>query len=169
VRRALLSALLLGGAILGTAGPLFADEPGSGISAEPSEVTAGETVLLAGNGMEPDDERVIVLQGDEITVSLGTATTDAAGALAQEFEIPGHLPSGTYQLQAIGDETLQVELRVTAAEGGTAEGPPAEAAITPRDRTPLELAVILVVAAAAAIVGALLVWRAERVGGWSAR
>jgi hypothetical protein len=169
VRKALISALLLGGAILGSAGPLLADEPGSGISAEPSEVTAGETVLLAGSGMEPDDERVIVLQGDEITVSLGTASTDADGTLAQEFEIPGHLPSGTYQLQAIGDETLQVELRIIAVEGGTAEGAPAEEPITARDRSPLELAAILVAAAAATILGALLIWRAERVGDSVAR
>lgn len=168
MRRRLSSALLLGGALLMlSAASVLADEPGAGITVEPADVTAGQTVLLAGNGLEPDDERVLVLQGETLAVNLGTATTDADGMLNQEIQIPAHLPSGTYQLQAIGDETLAVEVKVTAAEGGVTEEPPNEAAITARDRGPLELGVILLGAALAAVVGGLLVLRAERFRGAS--
>ena len=161
-----LSALLLSGALLiVSATAVLADEPGAGITVEPSAVTAGQTVLLAGNSLEPNDERVLVLQGESVVVSLGSATTDADGMLSQEIQIPAHLPSGSYQLQAIGDETLQVEVKVEAAEGGVTTEPANEAAITARDRGPLELGVILVGAALAAAVGALLVLRAERFRG----
>ena len=170
MRRPLPSALLLGGALLLLqAASVFADDPGAGITVEPAEVTAGQTVLLAGNSLEPDEERVIVLQGETITVNLGTAPTDADGMLSQEIQIPGHLPSGSYQLQAIGDETLQVELKVTAAEGGAAnESTPDEAAIGIRERTGIELGLIVVAALILGAIGALLVVRAERFRGGAA-
>ena len=170
MRRPLLSALLAGGALvlLQTASAL-ADEPGAGITVEPADVTAGQTVLLAGNSLEPDEERVIVLQGETITLNLGTAPTDADGMLSQEIQIPGHLPSGSYQLQAIGDETLQVELKVTAAEGGAVTEPaPDEATIGIRERTGVELGVIVVAALILGAIGALLVVRAERFRGGAA-
>ena len=167
MRRPLLSALLLGGALLLLpAVSVLADEPGAGITVEPAEVTAGQTVLLAGSGLESDDERVLVLQGETMAVNLGTATTDADGMLSQEIQIPGHLPSGSYQLQAIGDETLEVELKVTAAEGGAAAAPqPDEDAHASRERTDVELAVVVAVAAILGALGVVLVVRAERFRG----
>ncbi len=167
MRRPLLSALLLGGALLLLpAVSVLADEPGAGITVEPADVTAGQTVLLAGSGLEPDDERVLVLQGETMAVNLGTATTDADGMLSQEIQIPGHLPSGTYQLQAIGDETLQVELKVTAAEGGAAAAPePDEGAHASRERTGVELGVVVAVAAILGTLGVALVVRPERFRG----
>lgn len=167
MHRPLLAGLLLGGALLLVpATSVLADEPGAGITVEPADVTAGQTILLAGNSLEPDDERVLVLQGDAITVSLGTATTDADGMLSLEIQIPGHLPSGTYQLQAIGDETLQVELKVTAAEGGAAVEPgPDGGAITNRERPGIELGLIVVAALLLGGLGTLLVVRAERFRG----
>jgi len=169
MRRPCLSALLLVGALLLLpAAPALADDPGAGITVEPADVTAGQTILLAGNGLEPDDERVLVLQGDSITVSLGSATTDADGMLSQEITIPSHLPSGTYQLQAIGDETLQVEVRVTAAEGGAAAEPAQdEGAIGTRERSGVELVLIIVAAAILGALGIVLVVRAERFRGAS--
>lgn len=170
MRRQLVSALLLGGALLLVpAASVLADDPGAGLTVEPAEVTAGQTVLLAGNSLEADEERVIVLQGDTITVNLGTAPTDGDGMLSQEIQIPGHLPSGSYQLQAIGDETLQVELKVTAAEGDAAtESAPDEGAITNRQRPGIELGLIVVAAMLVGGLGALLVVRAERFRGGAA-
>ena len=164
MHRPLASALLLGGALfLMPATAVLADDPGAGITVEPADVTAGQTVLLGGNRLEPNDERVLVLQGETLAVNLGTATTDADGMLRQEVQVPGHLPSGTYQLQAIGDETLQVELKVTAAEGGAAANPePDEGAIAGRVRPGVELAAVVVAAVLVGVLGAVLVFRAER-------
>jgi hypothetical protein len=169
MRRSPLSSIVLAAAfMLVPIGSVLADSPDAGLSVEPSEVTAGQSVLLAGNDLEPNDERVIVLSGEDIVVNLGTATTDADGMLSHEITIPAHVPSGTYQLQAIGDETLQVELQVTAAEGSVVGPPPATGPIKNRERTPFELGLIVALAALIAVLGSLLAWRAERFRGSSA-
>jgi hypothetical protein len=134
------------------------------IEVEPPSVAAGDSVVLAGSGLEPDNDRVLVLAGGDLIVEFGTVTTDAEGMFSTELAIPSHLPSGTYELRAIGDETLTAALAVTAAAGG-AEAPPAaddaSDAVVARQRAPLELGLIIALAAVAAIVGGLLVWRAE--------
>ncbi len=149
------------------AGPVFAHGAGAeaALTVEPAAVTAGDTVLLAGSNLEPNDERVLLLKGENIAVDLGTATTDAEGMLSAEVKIPDHLPSGVYQLQAIGDETLEVELKVTAAAGGAAGESPAadEAAIVPRERPTVELAAIVAALLLIGAFGVFLVVRAEGV------
>jgi hypothetical protein len=155
---------------LGASGTILAHE-GSGeeeVMVEPAEVTAGDSLVAAGSGLEPDDERVLVLAGADLVVDFGTVTTDAEGMFEIELTIPGHLPSGTYELRAIGDETVTAQLSVTAAAGGE-EAPPAaddpSQAVVPRERTPADLGVVLVLVALAAAAGGLLVWRAERFRG----
>lgn len=166
MRKSLPAAVWLGVVVLAVlAGPVLADSPGAGITVEPGEVTAGGTILLAGNDLEPDDERVLVLQGEDVAVDLGTAKTDADGMLGLEVTIPAHLPTGVYRLQAIGDETLSVELKVTAAAGGAAVEPPGAEAVVSRERGTPELALIVVTAVILAALGLLLVARAERFRG----
>ncbi|MEX1173046.1 MAG: hypothetical protein WEG56_10590 [Chloroflexota bacterium] len=166
MRKSLPAAIWLGLMVLAVlAGPVLADSPDAGITVEPGEVTAGGTILLAGNDLEPDDERVLVLQGEDVAVDLGTATTDADGMLGLEVTIPAHLPTGVYQLQAIGDETLSVELKITAVAGGGAIEPSAADAAVSRERGAVELGAIVAVAAVLAALGLLLVVRAERFRG----
>ena len=162
------------------------------LAVEPSDVTAGQTVVLVGSGLEPDNDRVLVLAGQDLVVEFGTVRTNAEGMFQKELPIPSHLPSGIYELRAIGDETLTVPLTVTAIAGGpeaspaeaspaaedTAGGPEASPAaeaatetvdatktVIPRERTPIELGVILAFVALATILGGLLVRRAERFRG----
>ena len=138
----------------------------SGISVEPSTVTAGGTVVLAGNGLEPDSDRQINLVGPDIVVPFPKATTDADGMFNVTLTIPAHLPAGTYTFQAIGDETLTADLTVTAAAGQAASEPGNEAAsvVRPRTRSGLELGVIALLLVFAVGGGLLLVTRAERFG-----
>lgn len=139
-----------------------------GIEVEPTSITAGQTVILAGQGLEPNSDRVLVLVGGDLTVAFGTVTTDADGGFSKELTIPGHLPSGSYELQAIGDETLSTPLAVTAAAGGAAALPAANDAnetVLPRDRSPLELGLLAAFVVLVAVVGAVLVWQAERFRG----
>lgn len=85
-----------------------------------------------------------------------------------ELTIPRHLPSGTYELRAIGDETLTVPLAITAAAGGAEASPApndASETVVPRERTPIELTAIVALVALAAVAGGLLVWRVERLRG----
>jgi hypothetical protein len=167
VLRAAAFALMLA---LGAAGAAAAHE-GSGeeeVVVEPADVTAGDSVVAAGSGLEPDDERVLVLAGADLVVDFGTVTTDAEGMFEIELTIPSHLPTATYELRAIGDETVTAQVAVTAAAGGADPAPAADdsnQAVVPRERTTIELAVILVLVALAAVAGGLLVWGAERLRG----
>ena len=138
------------------------------IVVEPANVTAGDSVVLAGSGLEPDNERVLVLAGQDLVVEFGSVTTDAEGMFSKELVIPNHLPSGSYELRAIGDETITTPLAVTAIAGGAEAWPAADDAsqtVVARERTPLELALLLALVALAAVAGGLLVWRAERFRG----
>ncbi len=138
------------------------------IEVEPSSVTAGDTVVIAGSGLEPDSDRVLVLVGEELTVEFGTVKTDGEGMFSKELTIPSHLPSGNYELRAIGDETLATPLAVTAATGAAEPSPAAndvKGTVVARDRSPIELASILAFVALSAVLGGLLVWRAEHFRG----
>ena len=135
---------------------------------EPADVTAGDSVIVAGSGLEPDDERILALAGGDLVVDLGSVTTDAEGMFQTELTIPSHLPTGIYELRVIGDETVIAELGVTAATGGAEASPAADDAsetVVPRERTTIELGLILVLVALAAVAGGLLVYGAERVRG----
>lgn len=171
MRRSLPIAIALGSLLsLGVGLAAMAHE-GTGVAkieAEPSNVTAGDTVVLAGSGLEPDSDRILVLAGDGLTVEFGTVKTDAEGMFSKELTIPNHLPSGNYELRAIGDETLTAPLAVTAAAGAAEASPAANAAtqtVVARQRGPLELGIILALVAIAAAIGGVLVWRAERFRG----
>ena len=142
-----------------------AHEGEEGLEVEPSTVTAGGTVVLAGSGLEPNDERVIVLVGQHDTIHLTEVETDAEGMFSLEVTVPAHLPTGTYELQAIGDETLTVPLAVTAAAGAAEVPTAADESVVARDRGPAELGIILAFVAIAAALGGWLVWRAERFRG----
>src|SRR6266496_2999440 len=103
MRRSLLTGVALG-VLLSLSASLTVLAHGGGgeakIEVEPSSVTAGETVVLAGSGLEPDSDRVLVLAGENLTVEFGTVKTDAEGMFSKELTIPNHLPSGTYELRA---------------------------------------------------------------------
>ncbi len=155
---------------LGAVGTAVAHEGGGGtaIEVEPANVTAGDNVVLAGKGLEPNSQRVLVLAGQDLVVEFGTVTTDAEGMFSQQLTIPAHLPSGTYELRAIGDETITTPIAITALAGGVVASPgtgDATQAVVPRERTPVELALLLALVGLAAVAGGLLVWRAERFRG----
>ena len=167
-RRLLRAAAASVALVLVLALPAFAHSGGeaSGISVEPAEITAGETVVLAGNGLEPNSDRQINLVGPDVVVPFPAVTTDADGMFAVTLTIPDHLPSGTYTFQAIGDETLTTECTITAAVGMAATEPKDEAAaiVTSRSRSSLETGIVGVLVGVAIGLGVLLVVRAERVG-----
>ena len=159
------SAILL---VFAMSGPVRAHsgEEGSAISVEPAQVTAGGTVVLAGKGLEPNSERQINLVGPDVVISFPAVTTDADGMFAVTLSVPDHLPSGAYRFQAIGDETLETPCTITAAAAMPSTEPKNEAVaiVQTRDRSTVETAAIGLFVLLAIGIGALLVWRAERVG-----
>jgi hypothetical protein len=117
----------------GTVLAITADRGDGSVSAEPSTVEAGGTIVVAASGLQPSSGRVIVLADQDLVVELGSVSTDAAGMFRQEFAIPSHLPPGSYELRAIGDETLMAQVTVTASVADAGVGQPADGGIHGRD------------------------------------
>ena len=157
--------LLLSVGIAATAAAHSGDEA-SGLSVEPDSLQAGGTVVLVGTGLEPDSDRVLVLAGPDETIELGTVKTDAQGMLQKEIKIPAHLPGGSYELRAIGDETLTVQLAVTAADGAStaAGGSVSQATVVPHERHLLEIGLLGAGVLVLLVLGTVLIVSAERFG-----
>lgn len=149
-------------------GPVLAHGGGGdGISVEPDSAQAGDTVVLAGQGLEPNSDRVLVLAGPDITIDLGSVTTDAEGMFQKEIKIPAHLLGGAYEFRAIGDETLVTGVAITAAAGmagGASSGTDAEETVQAYQPGPLTEGLLIGGALALLAIGGLLVWGAERFG-----
>jgi len=147
------------------ASPTLGHGTGAVIEVEPETVTAGGTVTVVGENLEPNDERILILTGADVRLELGTVMTDAEGMFSLSVTIPVHLPGAVYEFQAIGDETLTAQLNVVAAPGSLAGTQPIAGEPAPRERSPFELGLLAVLAAVSLGVGVLLVVRAERLGG----
>jgi len=156
------------GILLLAAGPVLGHGAGAVLEVEPQTVTAGRTVTVVGENLEPNDERILILTGADVRLELGTVVTDADGMFSLSVTIPAHLPGAVYEFQVIGDEVLTAQLNVVAEPGSSAGTQPAAGEPAPRERSPLELGLLLVLTAVALGTGVLLVVRAERLGGHAA-
>lgn len=149
--------------------PLAALAHGGGteptVELEPQQVTAGGTVVIVGENMEPDSDRVIVLTGQQLIVQFGTVKTDAAGMFSLQVTVPSHLPGGVYQVQAIGDETISADLEVTAAAGMPSAGPLTQEEVQPRRIEGIGLVVLIAIVGLLVLAGGGLVLSAERLAG----
>lgn len=157
---------LLAGLLLVTAGLVVAAPTrahgGSGtptVLVEPQQITAGASLTIVGQDMEPNSERDVVLAGQQLVVQFGTVKTDADGGFTLQVTVPSHLPSGVYQVQAIGDETVSADLQVTALAGGPSTAPAAQQTVRPRR---LEGIGLVAVVGLLILVGGWLVLSAER-------
>ncbi len=144
---------------------LSVDGEEASVTVEPSSVTAGGSVMVAGSGLALGGDRLIVLASNGLTVELGWVVTDAVGRFQGELTIPAHLPTGSYELRAIGDGTLTTSLTVIAAGRGgpaTAGTGSAVAAVVSR-RSSLHLLVVSILTAGVIVAAGLaVVRRAER-------
>lgn len=136
------------------------------VTVDPMTVTAGQNVTISVSGVEPDQDRVIVLIGQGIVVPFPTVRTDASGSFTATIAIPSRLPGGTYRFEAIGDETLTGDVDVIAAAGGiAAQAPALQDVPESRTRGEPEALAIVVVAVLAGLLGLGLVLGAEHFRG----
>lgn len=166
IRRILSVLVALG---FGLAVPLAALAHGGGteptVELDPTQVTAGGTVVIAGFNMEPDSDRVIVLTGQQLIVQFGTVKTDAEGMFTLQVTVPSHLPGGIYQVQAIGDETISADLEVIAAEGMASAGPAVPEVVQPRHLGGIGLVLLIAILGLLVLAGGSLVIFGERLAG----
>ncbi len=133
------------------------------VQVEPTAVDAGATVDFAGTGLEPDNDRDLVLAGDGMVIDFGVVKTDANGMFSEVLTIPSHVPTGTYELRAIGDETLTTTVQVTGASlGSSAPATGALETVAARSRPGWETGMLLALVAVILVAGGYLVWKAER-------
>ncbi|MBI3747310.1 MAG: hypothetical protein HY262_00450 [Chloroflexi bacterium] len=136
------------------------------VNVDPNPATAGEDVTISIAGVEPNQDRVIVLIGQGIVIPFPTIRTDSSGSFVTTVTLPTRLPGGTYRFEAIGDETLTGDVSVEAAAGGIAAQAPADQAVPEsRARGAAEAGAIVALALLAGLIGLALVWRAERFRG----
>ncbi len=136
------------------------------VAVDPMTVTAGEDVTISVAGVEPNQDRVIVLIGQGIVVPFPTVRTDANGSFTAKLTIPSRLPGGTYRFEAIGDETLTGDVDVTAPAGGiAAQALPLQDVPESRTRNAPETVAIVALALLAGLIGLGLSMRAERFRG----
>jgi hypothetical protein len=167
VGRTVLPALVALG--IGLVLPLAALAHGGGteptVELDPQQVTAGGTVVIVGQNMEPNTDRVVVMVGQQLIVQFGTVKTDADGMFTLQVTVPSHLPGGVYQVQAIGDETISADLEVIAAAGMPSAAPVAQEQVRPRHVEGVGLVLLVAVTGLLALGGGWLVVSAERLAG----
>ena len=132
------------------------------VQVEPASIDAGATVVFAGTGLRPDSDRDLVLAGDGMVIDFGVIKTDATGTFSKELHIPGHVPNGTFELRAVGDETLTVPLQIAGTAAGDGGATSAAQAAVGRSTSGLESATFLGTILALAVAGGLVAWKAER-------
>lgn len=164
MRRALAIAVVLNALVI----PLgivtaHSDLPSPAVQVVPADVAAGGTVVFRGAGLEPDSDRDLVLAGDGMVVDLGIVETDAAGTFSEDVQVPGHLPTGAFELRAVGGETLTAALHVAGVAAGSSTSPTtaSKPSISP-DPTWLEQVAFALFVAAFAVAGSLVAWKARR-------
>ncbi|WP_067200623.1 esterase-like activity of phytase family protein [Microbacterium sp. XT11] len=111
---------------LGEAAEVFPDdsEPAepAAISLSTASVAAGGAVEVTGTGFPASSTVRIELHSDPVV--LGTAATDADGALRFSATIPAETAPGAHEIVAVsGDVTARSALTVTAAASGGATAP----------------------------------------------
>lgn len=135
------------------------------VELEPPQVTAGGTVVIVGENMEPNSDRVILLAGQQLIVQFGKVKTDAEGMFSLQVTVPSHLPGGVYQVQAIGDETIAADLEVTAVAGMPSAAPLAQEEVQPRHVEGIGWVILIGVIGVLLLAGGWLVISAERLAG----
>lgn len=133
------------------------------LSVSPTVVAPGGTITVRADGVEAGEVFSITLEGVNYQTSLGTVTVTGDG-FDQNFTLPNDVPPGSFQVRATSaeGELIAADLTVTT----TAEPP---AAATPtgaempldREKSPGQLAAIMIGLVVSGVLGWVLVRRGE--------
>ncbi|MFT4284769.1 MAG: hypothetical protein QM598_08050 [Protaetiibacter sp.] len=98
------------------------------VAASVTSVQAGDTLTVQAWGLLLDEGYTVELHSSPVT--LGTATSDAAGTISQSFRIPASTPAGAHTVVLLrnGVQVAEVALTVTARPALAATGADAAAA-----------------------------------------
>lgn len=114
--------LLVGLTILGFSGTPAFGHGAAELTVTPATVAPNGTITVTADGVEDGEVFTITLDAPTFTVRLGGATASGDG-FNQEYTIPGHVPSGDYQVNAttVDGEVISAELTVEAEASVTSE------------------------------------------------
>jgi len=125
----------------------------------PTTASPNSTIRVSGQEVEDGEIFVVTLESATFVVTLGTVTVEGEG-FEQEFTVPEHVPSGTYQVRAATaeGEVISAELAVEAgAETQTAVEPSAELMELDRSKPIGQILAIAAVLLVSAGIGIILV------------
>jgi hypothetical protein len=89
------------------------------VTVTPLSPRAGETVTVNGGGLGDSREVDIRVVGLAVDVDLGQLTAADDGDFSGPLQLPVTIKPGTYQIRAIGDETLETQVTIAPAAPGT--------------------------------------------------
>lgn len=118
-----------------------------------SDIAAGDTISVSGEGFSPGAAVALHLTGPNGDAKLGDVQTNDAGDFTQTVTIPGTVVPGLYLVRAQGDREASAELSVGAMAGMTE---PASTAAAERDRTSTWKIIAVVVLLGVAGLGAAI-------------
>lgn len=135
--------------------PATAWAHGSGLelTISPSDIAAGDTISVSGEGFLPGATVGLHLTGPNGDAHLGNVQTDDEGNFEQTVTIPGTVIPGLYLVRAQGDREASTELSVGAMAGMTASTTEASAE---HDRSALWKIIAVVVLLGVAGLGAAI-------------
>lgn len=96
---------------------------GAEVAVAPTSAGPNDSVDITIEGYEPDTLVSITLEGVNGSIPLGTATTDADGAVSVTLTLPADIEPGTYSLKAAGgDDNESTDLSVTGGSEAGGQG-----------------------------------------------
>jgi len=144
---------LLGPVAPASAGGGASDYADCILTAIPTTFNRGASVTVTGAGFQPNFETTI--EFNSVTVQVGTALTDAAGAFTTVITVPTNAAFGAHTISAVCDATGNVSSTGVEIEGGaitTTTSPPGPLVRTGSDIEPLVVAGAIALLAGTAFV-----------------
>lgn len=133
------------------------------ITVTPDVVTAGGTIRVEGEGVEPDEVFTITLEGVRSSTTLGTVTVGDDEDFHQEFTVPADTSPGSYQVVATSDEgevltaELTIEADVAQEQPTVSAEPSADLMQLDRSKSGGQLAGIILVLVISTVLGIILI------------
>ena len=132
----------------------------------PAVVAPGGTIEITAEGVEAGEEFTLTLEGINTQTIVGTVTVGDGEVFRQEFTVPPDTPPGSYQVVATSGEGERLTAELAVEAGATAQTSQAEPSAEPmqldRNKSPVELTVIITGLVVSAGLGLALVWVREK-------
>ena len=144
------------------------------VAVAPLSPTAGEPITIKGGGLGEGRDIEIRIVGQGADIDLGEVQADDEGEFNGQLRVPASLKPGIYQIRAIGEETLDMQVTIAPAaaadtpaqanlsQSSSASSMAPQVAETAQQRPFGEAAVLVAIFGVIAALGIFFAWTARR-------